>query len=129
MCEVTFTKWLCVIHDLTTRSPIGVGEPKRGVYYFKKSATETAQANKVISYETWHSRLGHPSHQALSYITRNIRGRDRNDLCDVYICAKQTRKPFTVSENKALNCFDLIHYDIWGSYHEKALCGAIFYRL
>ena len=33
--EVTFNKRLCVIQDLTTKSPIGVGEPKRGVYYFK----------------------------------------------------------------------------------------------
>jgi len=50
-CDVTFTKKLCVIQDLTTRSPIGVGEPRRGVYYLKKSLPAKIQANKVESYD------------------------------------------------------------------------------
>jgi len=60
-CTVTFTKRLCVIHDLTTRSQIGVGEPKRGVYYLQQAKPETEQANKVVSYDILHYRLGHPS--------------------------------------------------------------------
>jgi len=35
-CDLTFTKELCVIQDLTKRSPIGVGEPRIGAYYLKK---------------------------------------------------------------------------------------------
>jgi len=41
--------------------------------------------------------------------------------------AKQTHMSFPLSENKALNCFDLIHCDIWGSYHVKAYCGAQYF--
>jgi len=59
VCEVTFNKELCVIYDLTTRSPIGLGEPQRGVYYFKQLTTEKVQVNKVVSHDIWNCRLGH----------------------------------------------------------------------
>jgi len=47
----------------------------------------------------------------------------------MYVClrAKQTRKPFCLSENKVTNCFDLIHYDIWGVYHVKSFSGAKYF--
>jgi len=38
--------------------------------------------------------------------------------------AKQTRMPFSTSENKAANCFDLLHCDIWGPHRIKSFCGA-----
>jgi len=34
---------------------------------------------------------------------------------------------FAISETKALNRFDLIRYDIWGSYHVRAFCGAQYF--
>jgi len=34
---------------------------------------------------------------------------------------------FLVSENNAINCFDLIHYDILGAYHMRACCGAQYF--
>jgi len=64
-CEVKFTKRLCVIQDLTMRSQIGVGEPKRGVYYLRQAKPKTEQANKVVWYDILHYRLGHPSSQAI----------------------------------------------------------------
>jgi len=60
ICEVTFNKRLCVIQDLATRSRIEVGEPKRGVYYFKQPTTEKVQVNKIVPYDTWHCHFGHP---------------------------------------------------------------------
>ena len=42
-CDVTFTKKFYVIQDLTTRSPIGVDEPRRGSieeFYFGKDSSE-----------------------------------------------------------------------------------------
>ena len=41
--------------------------------------------------------------------------------------AKQTRASFPVSENKAMNRFDLIHCDIWGAYRTKSFCGAQYF--
>lgn len=118
ICEVIFIKKLCVIQDLTTRSPIGVGEPKRGVYYPQQAAPDRVQVNQAITYDTWHCRLGHPSSQALSYIFSNVRSKHKNksDLCDVCLRAKLTRMSFVLSENKAVDCFDLVQCDIWGPY-------------
>jgi len=65
--------------------------------------------------------------QALSYISNNIRSRNTNDLCDVCLRAKRTRMSFLIGENKARNCFDLIHCDIWGPYHIKSFCGAQYF--
>jgi len=44
--------------------------------------------------------------------------------CDVCFRAKQTRLSFPVSDNKAKNCVDLIHCDIWGAYRVDSLCRA-----
>ena len=92
-CTVTFTNKHCVIKDLTSRSTIGVGEPKRGVYYFKDKPAATIQVNKVSSYELWHQRLGHPSRQALSKLSFRINNSfssHKEDLYDVCLRAKQT---------------------------------------
>jgi len=104
-----------------------VGEPKRGVYYLKQETLERVHANKAISYDTWHCRLGHPSSQALSYISSNIRSRSSNNLCDVCLRAKQTRVSFPISENKATSCFHLIHCDLWGPYRTKSFCDAQYF--
>jgi len=107
-----------------------VGEPERGVYYFKDKSTAAIQVNKVSSYELWHQRLGHPSRQALSKLSpsiSNIFSSHQENLCDVCLRAKQTRSSFSRSENIAMNKFDLIHIDIWGAYRVKALCGAQYF--
>ena len=43
------------------------------------------------------------------------------------LCAKQTRVSFPISENKAMNCFNLIHCDIWGAYRIKSFSGAQYF--
>lgn len=122
-----FTKKLCVIQHLTTRSLIGGDEPRRGVHYLQDKSTRIVQANKVYSYETWHNWLGHPSSQALSQLSSGTQvelDRKKDTLCDVCLRAKQTRSSFPISNNNALQNFDLIHCDIWGGYRVSAFCGA-----
>jgi len=104
-----------------------MGEPRRGVYYLKTSPSISIQVNKVLSYDVWHRRLGHPSRQVLLNLSSISCQEIKNDLCDVCLRAKQTRKPFCLSENKATNCFDLIHCDIWGAYHAKSFSGAKYF--
>ena len=106
-----------------------MGEPRRGVYYLKHSSPARVQANKVFSYDTWHRRLGRPSRQALSMFSSSSSGKNKNDLCDMCIRAKQTCIPFPVSENRAINCFDLIHCDIWGAYRAMSLSGAQYFLI
>jgi len=106
------------------RSSIRVGEPRRGVNYLSTSSLTSIQVNKVLSYDVWHRRLWHPSSQALFKFSSNSNPTAKNDLCDLCLRAKQTRNPSLLSENKAKNCFDLIHCDIWGPYHVKSFSGA-----
>ena len=51
----------------------------------------------------------------------------KEDMCDVYLRAKKTHLPFSISRNKALKLFDLVHCDIWGAYFVKSLCGASYF--
>ena len=60
-CIVIFTRKLCVIQDPTTKMLIGLGEPSKGVYFYKESLVARIQASKVVSHFLWHRRMGHPS--------------------------------------------------------------------
>jgi len=115
-CMVTFTKKLCVVQDLSTKNLIGVGEPRRGVVVYQDGPMEGIQANKPISQELWHRRVGRPSSQALSKVFSDIlintHSKYKDSVCDVCLRAKQARIPFPVSKSKASQCFDLIHCDI-----------------
>ena len=126
-CTVTFTHKLCVIQDHSMRTPIGVGEQRRGVYYFKEIQPGEVEVNRVATCNLWHRRLGHPSKQVMSLISSGNGFYDKkfsDESCDVCFRAKQTRLSFPISDNKAINCFDLIHCDIWGAYRVESLCGA-----
>jgi len=64
------------------------------------------QANAVASHDLWHSHLGLPSSHALSMLSQDSRvsnccGNNKVKVCDVCLCAKQTRSQFTISESNA----------------------------
>ena len=111
-CDVTFTKELCVMQDLTMRNLIAVGEPRRGLYYLKNSLLTHLQVNKVVTYDILHCRLRHPSSQAFSYFL-NVSSSSKKDSCDVCLCAKQTHMSFPVSENKAMIVLILFIVTYW----------------
>ena len=72
--------------------------------------------------------MSHPSREALSRVSSNPQidtsSKDKHNSCYVCLRGKRTRIPFLVGENKASDCFDLIHCDIWVGYHTKSSCGA-----
>ena len=75
-----------------------------------------------------HARLGHVSSSKMQHIEIwNCKGlKEYNcNLCFHYY--KQHKLPFTVTHNRALKCFDLIHIDIWGSHRTIALNGASYF--
>jgi len=53
--------------------------------------------------------------------------KNKDKVCDVCHHAKQRRAPFSLSDNRASNIFDLIHCDIWGKYHTPSTCGAHYF--
>ncbi|GJS85052.1 ribonuclease H-like domain-containing protein [Tanacetum coccineum] len=71
-----------------------------------------------VSKSLWHSRLGHPSDQALDVLQGNLRFTKNSSKspCDICHKAKQTREPFPLSEHKTTNIGDLVHLDLWGPY-------------
>ena len=54
----------------------------------------------------------------------------RSSVIKVVMCVLELNKHscfFPLSDNKAINCFDLIHCGIWGAYRVESLCGAHYF--
>ncbi|KAH0679333.1 hypothetical protein KY284_020418 [Solanum tuberosum] len=96
-CIVQFTKILCVMQGRTSRMPIGAGERKDGLYYFRVVPQAMAIKNGSDSLDLWHKRLGHPSLRVTKLVSNVIPTNDSemmNKDCDVCQRAKQTRDRF-----------------------------------
>ena len=129
---VIFTKQFCVIQDLASRTLIGAGEERDGVYHLTGSVLpQVNHASKKDIRNLWHRRLGHPSSKVLSYLSDlgkfSTSNSDLDELCDTCNRAKQTRVTFQDSSNRADDLFSLIHCDLWGPFREKSSCGASYF--
>ena len=72
VCIVIFTPKLFVIQGHLLRTPIGVGEQRRGVYLFKEDEPRRFKVNKVDTCSLWHQRLGHASKGVMSLFSSKI---------------------------------------------------------
>ena len=111
---------------------IGAGEQREGLYFLKEVALIRAyKTTSIASYELWHRRMGHPSSRVvdLIYEVDSVGRNDgvKNKFCDICFRAQQTREVFFSSDNKAKECFDLIHCDLRGAYRVLASCGGIYF--
>ena len=111
---------------------IGASEQREGLYFLKGVAPIRAyKTTSIASYELWHRRMGHPSSRVvdLIYEVDSVGRNDgvKNKFCDICFRAQQTREVFFSSDNKAKECFDLIHCDLWGAYRVLASCGGIYF--
>ncbi|KAJ8644904.1 hypothetical protein MRB53_006652 [Persea americana] len=88
--------------DRTSRTVIGAGEQRDGLYYLVGETLVTAhKASGVASFDLWHRRMGHPSNKVvgmLSDVVGHHIGVSGNKICDVCVRAKQTRESFLLSE-------------------------------
>ena len=76
---------------------------------------ERNQVNVINEVNLWHKRLGHPSCEVLSFLPSSLGvnfGKNKQDVCEICFCAKQSPGKSFVSHNKAESVFDLIHCDI-----------------
>ncbi|CAL1405238.1 unnamed protein product [Linum trigynum] len=117
---LTFLRDFCVIQDLHSRTTIGTGQLRDGLYYLRLlggpvSHALTASGDDGTG-ELWHSRLGHPSPEKASFLFSSIQNKCKVDACDSCIRAKQTRLPFPRSSIRTNRCFELVHVDIWGGF-------------
>jgi hypothetical protein len=72
----------------------------------------------VVAMSTWHRRLGHPSPDALSSLSRSSFiscTSTTHDFCHACQLGKHTILPFSSSSSHAKKAFDLLHLDIWTS--------------
>ncbi|GAA0176499.1 hypothetical protein LIER_29479 [Lithospermum erythrorhizon] len=128
-CVVQFAKNVCVIQDCRSRTLIGVGECRDGLYYFRNlPGLQALHVIQSASLELWHRRLGHPSAkivQSLSFISRS--SNFLNKACTTCHQAKHTRESFPLSTHKSSRPFELIHCDVWGPYRTVSSCGACYF--
>jgi len=116
-CIIQITNYLCVIHDRTLRTLIGVGEQRDGLYYFIGIWHDKAfKVWNIYVLDLWHKRIGYPSMKVTQLIPNVGRRTNGNKACDICQMAKQTRDSFPLSNNKANSSFELIHRDLWDPY-------------
>ena len=72
----------------------------------------------VISADVWHARLGHPSTEVLTRLFRTCNlapcQKNVNGQCRTCLVSKHHRLPFSLSNTRVLQHFELIHTNIWG---------------
>ena len=129
---VLFTKKFCVIQDIVSKTLIGAGKERDGVYHYEGAiAVQDGRVSRLPSRDLWHHRMGHPSSKVLSVLA-SVAGFSSSlgvleQSCDIFLRAKQTRDVFSLSINKAVSSFELIHVDLWGPYREYSTCGARYF--
>jgi len=127
--QVVFNEYDCLVQDSQSKVTVETGNEYEGRYYldYKSSGNIVSRANHAICFGsrvTWHSRLGHPSDQALKALKGKLNIKIENSiLCEICHKAKQTRKHFPLSEHKSTRLGDLIHLDVWGPSRVPTLDG------
>nr|GEY98916.1 retrovirus-related Pol polyprotein from transposon TNT 1-94 [Tanacetum cinerariifolium] len=126
-CAVTIFPNFFVLQDLKTGNLIGAGDCRGGLYWIGGIKEEIKAITVTI--DAWHRRLGHASNIKLSRVSflKDVSSSFNAKVCDSRNKAKLTRLPYSISGTKTSNCFDLIHYDIWGKDRRPSLTGANYF--
>ncbi|KAH9786417.1 retrovirus-related pol polyprotein from transposon RE2 [Citrus sinensis] len=115
--------------DLTTRTTIGLGEQRDGLYYLvalasekpkpqtpSVAATSCCSPSSQVTSSTvlWHRRLGHLSSSRLNFMAKHLLKFpfQSNNACDVCALAKQCRLPFSSIPSPSLSSDPVIPLSI-----------------
>ena len=108
--------------DLNQLRVLGTGNQCDGLYYFNDQGTQVDSVHHkniaCLSQHDWHCRLGHPAEPVLSILRDTLKfdSKHKTVACEICHRAKQTRKPFPLSEHITSDLGDLVHLDLWGPY-------------
>ena len=83
-------------------------------------------------HQLWHSYLEHPSLIRLNTLRNVIKLKDlvvHPSHCKVCHLAKQKWLPFPISNTITHSPFELIHLDIWGSFHHLTMKDTVIFLL
>ncbi|RDX81797.1 hypothetical protein CR513_37480, partial [Mucuna pruriens] len=116
--------------ELIIGRKIGVAKEQGGLYYLQHTKIGNNTNKKELpssqwtTLETWaasqfwlyHKRLGHPPFELLRTMFSHLFTKESVESfkCDVCQFSKHHRATFSPSNNKTLEPFDLIRYDVWG---------------
>lgn len=91
--------------DLNQLRVLGTGNQCDGLYYFNDQGTQSDYVNNGIiaclSQHDWHCRLGHPAEPVLNILRDTLKfdSKQKPVACEICHRAKQTRKPFPLSDH------------------------------
>jgi hypothetical protein len=129
-CYMEFDPFDLSMKDLTTKNVIVRSNSTGPLYTMCLSGSFTPSSSvmvvltvvphalTVVAPTTWHRRLGHPSPDALSSLSRSSFIQctsKKHDFSHVCQLGKYAMLPFCSSSHRAEHPFDLIHLDLWTS--------------
>jgi hypothetical protein len=120
------------VKDLTTKNVIARSNSTGPLYMLRlPSSTASSRTSPcamsaiaaprilaVVATSMWHRRLGHPSPDALSSLSRSSFiscTSTTHNFCHACQLGKHTRLPFSSSSSRVEKAFDLLHLDLWTS--------------
>ncbi|RDX77166.1 putative mitochondrial protein, partial [Mucuna pruriens] len=82
--------------------------------------------NKVSMVALWYLKFGHVSYAKLNIMCKifPLIKVNKDYVCDICYLARQKRIPYTISNNMASKCFELLHFDIWEPHSTNLVHGA-----
>ncbi|GKA70124.1 putative RNA-directed DNA polymerase [Tanacetum coccineum] len=123
--------------DLHQNIIVGTGSENGGLYMFEYVSPLSSNSQTIgnlsaicfISKSMWHTRLGHPSDQAVNMLQQDLNFTKDSHVspCDICHKAKQTREPFPFSDHQTTEIGELIHLDLWGPYKFKCNIKTVRY--
>jgi hypothetical protein len=129
-CSMEFDPFGLSVKDLTTKNVIVWSNSTGPLYTMRLPGSLTLSSSAVatlaavphaltaVAPTTWHCRLGHPSPDALSSLSRSSFIQctsNKHDFCHACQLGKHIRLPFCSSSHHAEHAFDLMHLDLWTS--------------
>lgn len=130
---VGFDENRCYVQDSHRTKLVGTGSEEGGLYFFDidskgKSMCSNVSVSCFVSYQLWHSRLGHPAYPVLNVLKERLNiGSETSSPCEICHKAKQSRTKFGLSEHKSKEIGELVHLDIWGPYKVNSRDGFTYF--
>ncbi|KAJ0864428.1 putative RNA-directed DNA polymerase [Helianthus annuus] len=131
-------KSLPVIRDRKTKEVLARGRCDNGLYVLdhgqKAFMAEVKSPHLRASYEQWHARLGHVSHDIISLLNKlghlSVTSLlPKPGICTSCQLSKAKHLPFTHNNKRASHVLDLIHCDLWGPAPLPSTDGYLYYAI
>ncbi|KAJ9547791.1 hypothetical protein OSB04_020334 [Centaurea solstitialis] len=126
----------CLVQDPKTKQILGVGRRVGRVLevvYMRlplQSSTFAASVSSIASFNLWHARLGHLSHNRIKVLASSgLLGNVSSESVSCLSCklGKHHALPFDNNEFTSILPFDLIHSDVWGPAPHPSMGGARYF--